>query len=279
MKTIDAHIHIFERPYSDLLDNSHVKEGEAGELHLFEEYRRRHDIEAAFVICHEDGPCPRNSGFVASLGESRRWIHSFGHARPGLPAFAADVRRVLGEGHFGVSCYLREDDPAAWLADDALAPVWEELAGRGVPLSLTIWPRQCGSLRRVARRFGELSVLVNHMGRPPLVDGKLDVELYQEVLALAEFGNVGVKLSGAYAFSAAGWLWPQSDLFPALDLLRRDFGAGRLLFASDFSPVLEYNTYQQALEFLRVGYGGFPEAELELVHHANARRIIAGRGA
>jgi len=39
MTIIDSHIHLFEKPYSDLFDNSHIKDSDKGELHLYEEYR------------------------------------------------------------------------------------------------------------------------------------------------------------------------------------------------------------------------------------------------
>lgn len=274
MKTIDAHIHLFERPWSDLFDNSHIKDGESGELHLFERYREKFDIEAAFVVCYDEGHCPQNTAYVERLMANRPWIRSFGYARPDSASFANNVLRLFERAHFGVSCYLKREDSGEWLSDPAMTPAWNALAERNAPLSLSIHPHQCQALKRALRKLDiRPTVLVNHMGRPPLVNGKVDATRYQDVLDLAAFENVFVKLSGGYAFSSAGWSWPQSNLFHAMKLLKSAFGTERLLFASDFSPVLEFNTYKQTLE-LPARSGLFSASELEDIRFNNAARLV-----
>jgi len=277
MTIIDSHIHLFEKPYSDLFDNSHIKDSDKGELHLYEEYREKYRIEAAFVICYDEGHCPENSSYVETLMKKRKWVYSFGYARPGLRVFPNEAGESISRGHFGISCYLRSDDSAAWLHAAALAPVWDCIQDCKIPLSLTIWPHQCVELGKCLKKFPRLTVLINHMGRPHLENGKLDIKSYKNVLALSEFENVYVKLSGFYAFSGNGWSWPQRDLFSVLRLLQKNFGAGRLMFASDFAPVLEFNTYKQALELLRKGYAGFSENELKKIYYLNAKKIIMER--
>ncbi|MDD5697710.1 MAG: amidohydrolase family protein [Victivallaceae bacterium] len=268
MKIIDTHIHIFEKPYSDLFNNSHIRDGMEGELHLYEEYRKKYAIEAAFVICYDEGHCPGNSAYVKTLTGSRPWIYSFGYVKPGIH-FGADSKKIIAAGHFGISCYLQRDDPGVWLKTSDFS--W--LQENNIPLSLTVWPHQCAALYELLREHPRLAVLINHLGRPQLKDGKLDIESYKQVLALSGFENVYVKLSGFYAFSEKGWSFPQSDLFPVLDLLKENFAAGRLMFASDFSPVLEFNTYKQTLEMLR-DYNGFSEEELSNIYCSNAKKII-----
>ena len=102
---------------------------------------------------------------------------------------------------------------------------------------------------------------------------------YAPLLALSEFESVYVKLSGFYGFVAQGWRYPQAELFCVVDRLKAAFGVKRLLWGSDFSPVLEHNTFRQAIEVVRSAYGGFAPDELDSVLHANAERIIAERKA
>jgi len=279
MKIIDTHIHLFEKPYSDLFDNSHIKSGEDGELHLFEEYQRKYGVEAAFVVCYEEGHCPRNNRYVESLMGARKWLYSFGYVRPDAAAFQDAAHNVIANRHFGISCYLGKTECGEWLNDSSLEALWGELQEKNIPVSLTILPQQCVELRKLLKKAGRLTVLVNHMGRPRLTNGKLDLDNYQCVAALSEFENVHVKLSGSYAFSNEGWRCPQTDLFCVIDLLKRDFSAKKLMFASDFSPVLEFNTYRQALELLRMDYRGFSESELDDVYYSNAQRLIERRTA
>lgn len=276
MKIIDTHIHIFEKPYSDLFDNSHIKDGEAGELHLFEEYRKKYDIEAAFVICYDEGHCPENTAYVRTLAETRKWIYSFGYAKPGAGIFIDRAGEIISRGHFGISCYLNAKGSAEWLNGCELLPLWDCVQDCNIPLSLTIWPEQCIELNKLLQKHPRLTVLINHMGRPYLKKGKLVIEAFKNLLALSGFENIYVKLSGFYAFSCKGWSLPQDDLFPVLDILRENFGAEKLMFASDFSPVLEFNTYKQTLEMLR-NYNGFSDKELENLYYSNAKNIIDKR--
>ncbi|MDD5727582.1 MAG: amidohydrolase family protein [Victivallales bacterium] len=273
MKIIDAHIHLFKKPYSDLFDNSHIKAGKDGELHLYREYREKYDIEAAFVICYDEGHCPGNTVYVKSLARDEKWIYSFGYVKPGIN-FATAAHKLISDGYFGISCYLKPDDSGAWLGDSEL----EFLRDKNIPLSLSIRPHQCRELIKTFKNFPRVTILINHLGRPELTEKGLDFEKYKNVLALAKFENVYIKLSGFYAFSHCGWRCPQSDLFEVIDLLKQNFGAERLLFASDFSPVLEFNTYKQTLELLHSDYNGFSETELEKIYYSNAKKIISERG-
>jgi len=269
MKIIDTHIHIFERPYSDLFENSHIKDGEDGELHLYEEYRRKYDIESAFVICYDEGHCPANGLYVKGLSEKHKWIHSFGYVRPGNH-FQSDAERIISDGHFGISCYLKKDDSGEWLRSRGLS----FLQNNNIPLSLTIWPHQCRMLQKTLADFPETTILINHMGRP----SSENMKNYDAILSLSKFENVYIKLSGFYAFSSEGWRCPQKDMFHVIDLLKNNYGSERLVFASDFSPVLEFNTYRQTLEMLRLDYCGFCEKELENIYYLNAKKIILKRG-
>lgn len=269
MKVIDTHIHIFEKPYSDLFDNSHIKDGESGDLHLYEEYRRKYDIELAFVICYDEGHCPENTFFVKALSEKYKWIHSFGYVRPGT-SFQKNAEKLIADGHFGISCYLKKEDTGEWLCSQDFSAFQNDK----IPLSLTIFPAQCGMLRKVLCDFPEMTVLINHMGRP----SSENMKYYDDILSLSQFDNVYIKLSGFYAFSSGGWRCPQKDLFYVINLLKKNYGSERLMFASDFSPVLEFNTYRQTLEMLRLDYNSFSEKELENIYYSNAKKIIERRG-
>jgi predicted TIM-barrel fold metal-dependent hydrolase len=277
MKIIDTHIHLFEKPYSDLFDNSHIKDGEDGETRLYEQYRKKHDIESAFVICYDEGHCPDNSRFVMGLARKRKWIHPFGYARPGPGSFGDNARAVIADGGFGVSCYLKKEDSGEWFCGPDSLSAMELLQAENAPLSLTVWPRQCAALGRALERTPQLTVLINHMGRPRLENGVFCHAEREPLRALSKYENVYVKLSGFYAFSENGWSWPQRDMFPVPRELLESFGEDRLLFASDFSPVLEYNTFRQTVETLRLDEAGFTEAALEKIYYHNAGRIISER--
>ena len=279
MSVIDSHIHLFQRPYTHIWPNSHVKFGPEGEAALSETYRQAYDIEAAFVVGYQGAPWTENNAYIGALAAERPWILPFGYLEPDPERAPAIAQQLDAQGFFGASCYCYpHSEVPEWLGAPSMDALWTLLQECNLPLSLNIAAAQCGPLGRALARFPQMTVIVSHMGRPQLLeDGRLDERNYGPLLALARFERVYIKLSGFYAFVPQGWRYPQRALFPVVDRLRAVFGIQRLLFGSDFAPVLEHNSYRQALELLRSEYGGFAEPELSAIYGANARRIIAWR--
>jgi L-fuconolactonase len=88
----------------------------------------------------------------------------------------------------------------------------------------------------VAAAHPELTLIVDHLGisSPPWMTRNPDpwTEL-PAVLALAQFPNVAVKVSGTTALSRTPY--PHHDLWPHLHKLLDAFGPGRLMWGSDFT--------------------------------------------
>jgi L-fuconolactonase len=88
----------------------------------------------------------------------------------------------------------------------------------------------------VAAAHPELTLIVDHLGvsSPPWMTRNPDpwTEL-PAVLALAQFPNVAVKVSGATALSRTPY--PHPDLWPHLHKLMNAFGPERLMWGSDFT--------------------------------------------
>ncbi len=278
MKAVfDSHIHLFERPYGDLFQNSHIRSGPPGELHLYEEYRKAFHITGAFVIGYEGGHCPRNNRFVEQLSGSRPWIYSFGYVPPAPKGFAARARALLERGHFGLSCYLDCASAEPWLASPEMRKFWELVESRRIPLNLNASWRHCRTLSNVLADFPRCIVLLSHMARPPVTTPR-SLRAYNRAMeTLARHEKVYVKLSGFYAFVREGWRYPQTGLAGAVRGLKERFGAGRLLWGSDFPPVLEHNSFAQALHLIEEGFSCFTSAELERVCRRNAEQIIKER--
>jgi len=69
----------------------------------------------------------------------------------------------------------------------------------------------------------------------------------QPVLDLAACSGPRVKLSGFYALSDPGHDYPHRAAWPYVEALLEAFGSGRLLWASDFSPCLDWLSFPQTL--------------------------------
>ena len=279
MGIVDSHIHLFERPYTALWPNTHIKSGPEGELAMYEAFRQAHDIEAAFVVGYEGEPWAGNNAYILELSRTREWILPFGYVPIDAERAPAVARSLAEQGFFGLSCYTYpHEEMPDWLAAPAMEALWGLVQEQRMPVSINIGADQCTLLGKVLRRHPDCTLVISHMARPRLLaDGSLDEAFYRPLLDLARYEQVYVKLSGFYAFVPQAWRYPQSSLFVAVKRLAEVFGVERLVFGSDCAPVLEHCSFQQALELLRVEYDGFGPADLEAVYGGNVRRIIARR--
>ncbi|MEZ5709902.1 MAG: amidohydrolase family protein [Blastomonas sp.] len=105
----------------------------------------------------------------------------------------------------------------------------------GLPLFLSTHG-QTAAMRTVIERHPELTIIIDHVGvsqhpvSPPRDDpwDRLD-----DLLTLAEYGHVHVKLCGLPLLSAEAY--PFADVWPQLDRVIAAFGPERLAWASDYT--------------------------------------------
>jgi predicted TIM-barrel fold metal-dependent hydrolase len=71
-----------------------------------------------------------------------------------------------------------------------------------------------------------------------------------ELLALAQYPNVAVKISGACTLSHQPFPYP--DIWDPLARIFDAFGFGRCLWGTDWTRAVEVLTYQQGVESFRV---------------------------
>jgi L-fuconolactonase len=141
----------------------------------------------------------------------------------------------------------------------------------------------------VAERYPDLQIALDHMGirQPPLepVDSppwrRLD-----ELLELAKYPNICVKLCGAPSLSLEGP--PYSDSWAALERILEAFGASRLFWASDISrfrgrlgarqftvaqaDYVGKHTYAQSLAFF--ADSSLSDSEKQLILGGTIRQIL-----
>jgi L-fuconolactonase len=131
------------------------------------------------------------------------------------------------------------DFPSETARDDFKAGRLEQLFAAAERHRLPLFVMAMGladQLVPVARAHPELTLIVDHLGisSPPWMT--LNPDPWTElpaVLALAQFPNVAVKVSGATALSRTPY--PHPDVWPHLHKLLDAFGPERLMWGSDFT--------------------------------------------
>jgi predicted TIM-barrel fold metal-dependent hydrolase len=128
-----------------------------------------------------------------------------------------------------------ETDPE-WLQRASVERGLRALRERGLAYDVLIRPHQFPQAIRLAERFPEVPLVLDHAGKPPIDDGDLAV-WERHIRALARHPQVTCKVSGLIT-EADHTAWTTVDIRPTWDTLLSAFGPERLMFGSDW-PVCE----------------------------------------
>jgi L-fuconolactonase len=106
------------------------------------------------------------------------------------------------------------------------------LAEFDLTYDLLLRPQNLPAAVEVVRQFPQQRFVVDHIAKPLIKEGVL-APWEAGLRALARFDNVYCKLSGMV--NEAAWrAWKPADFRPYLDVVFDCFGAGRLMFGSDW---------------------------------------------
>jgi predicted TIM-barrel fold metal-dependent hydrolase len=141
-------------------------------------------------------------------------------------------------------------------------PLWKKSQELGIVVSVLARPEHLPALGRMARRFPEVPVIVDHLAHP---DGPAAL---QALLDLAPLANVRVKPTGFYYYSKTGY--PYDDCAGFFKAVYERFGPDRLIWGSDFPHVLLKAGYAGALRLIERRFPYVGPSERERILGGNA---------
>lgn len=156
----------------------------------------------------------------------------------------------------GIRHQVHDEPDAAWLERPDVRRGIVEAAARGLPYDLLVRTRELPSALRLARELPDVRFVLDHLAKPPLTvapDGDEFLAWSAALAPLAACDNVVAKLSGL-VFEAPWDTWTVATLHPARDVALDLFGAGRLLFGSDWPVCL-----------VAAGHGAVVDSTLALI--------------
>lgn len=167
---------------------------------------------------------------------------------PLAPDAAEQLTARNAEGYRGLRLNpAAASDAAAWLDDPMTAPLWDRTAELGTIISLLILPHQMTRAARVIARYPQVPVIIDHLGRPQVSLGEPE-GVYADTLALAQFPNVYMKISGLPVSSAEAY--PYRDVWPYVQLALSHFGPDHCMWATDFPWITEQCGYDACLRLV-----------------------------
>jgi L-fuconolactonase len=152
---------------------------------------------------------------------------------------AVAIRLMLNRG---------SDDPA----DPGINRVLASAAQHSLPVNLLCWGR-LHQVRLLAARNPETTLVIDHLGLqqpfepPPPAEPFADLP---QLLALAAYDNIAVKISGACTLSHKPF--PYTDLWDPLFRIFDAFGVNRCMWGTDWTRAVALLTYKQGVEAFRI---------------------------
>jgi len=195
-------------------------------------------------------------------------------------AVVGELARLTGGPGGGYLVGIRhqvqaEPDPD-WLRRPDVIRGLRAVAAAGLCYDLVVRPHQIPAASYAAAAVPELTLVLDHAGKPPIADGDLGAW----AAAIREFAalpNTMCKLSGLVTEAPPG-ARPQAFAGVA-DVVLTAFGAHRVMFGSDWPVCLLVSGYAGVMELARTLTAGLSAAERAAVFGATADRVyrIGGR--
>jgi L-fuconolactonase len=149
----------------------------------------------------------------------------------------------------GIRHLIHEEPDPHWILQDAVFESLAALEERGLVLELPcVFPRHLGDLPELAQRFPRLTIVIDHLAKPPLGTRRMD-EWAAMLRRAAELPNVCAKVSGLNTMLPDAWA--ASDLLPAVEVAVESFGPDRLMCGSDWPVSLLNGDYQTVWQATR----------------------------
>ncbi|MFE6786724.1 amidohydrolase family protein [Streptomyces sp. NPDC057680] len=166
---------------------------------------------------------------------------------PGIADTLAALRAQPGGEHLvGIRHQVQSEPDAGWLLRPDVRRGLAAVADAGLAYDLVILPHQLPAATRAARDLPQLTFVLDHGAKPPVVSGGLE-PWAAHLRAFAALPHTAGKLSGLH--TEADWRgWTTRDLRPYADILLDAFGPSRLMYGSDWPVCTLAASYGRTLE-------------------------------
>ena len=272
MTVVDSHLHLWDRSansYPWITPELGVLDAD------FTAAQARAELDGAGVdtaVLVQASDTLGETRWMLRVAEQNPWISGVvGWVQLDDPRIAVDMLDELREQPLlrGVR-HLLHDDPRDLLDRPAVRASLREVAARGLVFDVPdAWPRNLDAAGRVAEAIPELTVVIDHLGKPP-ADGA-DREAWRASLArVAGLPNTIAKFSG---LSTNRRDTTPNALGPLLDLALELFGADRLMYGGDWPMTVVAGGYRPFWEATSELLAVRAPDERAAVLHGTAERV------
>ena len=154
----------------------------------------------------------------------------------------------------------------------------------GININIYTKASQVICIEMLARAFPNVNVSLDHYGispstllvadrfrRPRFDEEPIPPSTFPQIIGLAKYPNVFVKISGEYAFSKVPC--PYEDMKPMAEQLYAAYGAERMMWGTDFPWIAEEPGYQRLVELIDHHLPTISKDEKAMIMGGTAKKI------
>ena len=165
------------------------------------------------------------------------------------PGLKMTMNSLAEKGVRGFRLYTDRDKASKWKDSVGMKEIWSHAAESGQSMCLLANPDALPFVNSMCEQYPKTRVVVDHFARIG-VQGSIDQAALDELCRLSKHDNVFVKTSAFYALGQKKA--PYKDLGPMIQRLVSEFGAKRLMWASDCPyQVIEGHNYADSIGLIR----------------------------
>jgi L-fuconolactonase len=143
----------------------------------------------------------------------------------------------------------------------------------GYTYDILIYTDQLGYANDFAAAFPDQPFVIDHLAKPKIKEGDI-AQWAKDMQTIAQNKNVSCKLSGMV--TEADWkAWKPEDFTPYMDVVFEAFGAGRVMYGSDWPVCRVAATYGEMLSIPEAYVTKLSATEQEQFWGANAMKFYS----
>ena len=182
------------------------------------------------------------------------------------------MKQLKEQGVRGYRLYTDKAKAEAWFSSETMKAMWTAAADTGQAMCLLANPDALPAVDRMCKMFPKTRVVIDHYARIGMT-GTIQSDDLDSLCRLAKYPNVYVKTSAFYALGAKKM--PYRDLGPMTLRLVKEFGAKRLMWASDCPfQVQGDHTYAASIDLIRSGISELTAADKQEMLKGTAERVF-----
>jgi L-fuconolactonase len=177
----------------------------------------------------------------------------------------------------GVRHLIHDEPDPHWILQQNVLESLELVEQNGLVLELpAVFPRHLEDVPELARSFPGLTIVIDHLGKPPIGSDRMD-EWSRQLFAAAAEPNVAAKISGLNT-ATANRDWNAADIRPSIDTALDAFGVSRLLCGSDWPMALLNGDYPRIWRETRRALDELAQPDQEALLTGTATRLYGLEG-